>query len=157
MRRFAVGVIAVAFLVACQPAAAPLSDEDVATLRDLGTAYTEAVLAGDADAVAELYTENAIEMPPDMPSREGRAAIRAAYAAEGGVPQAFTVTSAEIDGLDGLAFDRGTWSWTGVIAAEGEPVTLTGKYIMIARKQQDGAWLWTIGIWNSDAPMPQPQ
>ncbi|UCG87442.1 MAG: DUF4440 domain-containing protein [Gemmatimonadota bacterium] len=157
MRRLATAVLAVPFLAACQPAAAPLSDEDVAALRDLGTAYTEAVLAGDADAVAALYTENAIEMPPDMPSREGRAAIRAAYAAEGGVPQAFTVTSVEIDGLGGLAFDRGTWSWTGVVAAEGEPVTLTGKYLMVVRQQQDGSWLWTTGIWNSDAPMPEPQ
>ena len=157
MRRLALAVFSLTFLAACQPGAGPLSDEDVAAVRDLGTSYAEASLAADADAIAALYTESAVEMPPNMPTREGRAAIHAAYEGEGGVTQEFAVTSLEIDGIDGLAFDRGTWSWTGIPPGMTEPATDTGKYLSIARKQEDGSWLWTRVIWNSDLPLPQPE
>ena len=157
MRRIVLAAFALTVLAACQPEVGPLSDEDAAAVRNLGTSYAQAVLAGDADAVAALYTENATEMPPDMPAREGRAAIRAAYEAEAGVVEEFTLTSVEIDGRAELAFDRGTWSWTGVVVDTAEAVTLTGKYVSIARKQGDGSWFWAAAIWNSDAPLPQPE
>jgi ketosteroid isomerase-like protein len=69
----------------------------------------------------------------------------------------FTVTSAAIDGMNGLAFDRGTWSWTGTPPGMSEPITETGKYLTIARRQEDGRWLWTADIWNSDTPIPEPE
>jgi ketosteroid isomerase-like protein len=157
MRRIVLSAFALTVLAACQPEVGPLSDEDFAAVRGIGTSYALAVSAGDADAVAALYTESATEMPPDMPAREGQAAIRAAYEAEAGVVEEFTLSPVEIDGRAGLAFDRGTWSWTGVIADTLEAVTLTGKYMVILRKQEDGSWLMTDAIWNSDAPMPQPE
>ena len=160
MRRIAFGALSLAWLVACQPAAAPLSDVDIAAIRDLGTAYAEANLAKDADAVAALYAEDAIEMPPNEPATVGRAAIRDRYAAGlelGGEAREFTLTSVEIDGMGGLAYERGTWTWTGVPPGMTEPITDTGKYIAIARRQEDGAWLWTAVTWNSDLPLPQPE
>jgi len=156
MRRITLSVLSLAFLAACQPGVAPLSDEDVAALNNLRDAYVQAVLAGDADAAAAMYADNAILMPPDGPAIEGRAAIRASEA-EGAAPQGFTLTSVEIDGQGGLAYDRGTWSWTGAVVDTAEAVTLTGKYVTIARKQADGSWLVTVDIWNSDAPVPQPE
>jgi ketosteroid isomerase-like protein len=156
MRRLTLSVLSLTFLAACQPGAAPLSDEDVAALNDLRDTYVQAVLAGDADAAAAMYADNAIVMPADAPAIEGRAAIRA-YEAEEAAPQDFTLTSVEIDGRGGLAYDRGTWSWTGVVVDTAEAVTLTGKYVSISRKQADGSWLVTVDIWNADAPIPQPE
>lgn len=149
-------VPAMLLVTACQPAAGPLSDADVTALRALGQSYAQAVLAGDADAVASLYAEDAVEMPPSVPSRVGKDAIRAGY--QGGVPAtAFTMTAVEIAGRADLAYDRGTWSWTGVMPGMAEPATEAGKYLAIARRQADGSWLWTAVIWNSDAPPPQMQ
>jgi hypothetical protein len=56
----------------------------------------------------------------------------------------------------------GTVIWRSTVdtvVSEGaeEPITLIGKYVVIARKQEDGAWLWTLNIWNTDAPMPRPE
>ncbi|UCG87453.1 MAG: DUF4440 domain-containing protein [Gemmatimonadota bacterium] len=157
MRRLALPALSLALVAACQPGVAPLSDEDVVALRNLGTAHTEAVLAGDMDAAVAMYAEDAIWLAPDAPALEGRAAIRATMQLEPGITlQDFTITSLEIDGYGDLAYDRGTWSQTIVSEGVEEPITFTGTYVVIARKQEDGSWLWTVDIWNSDAPLPRP-
>ncbi|MDH3369222.1 MAG: DUF4440 domain-containing protein, partial [Gemmatimonadota bacterium] len=107
-----------------------------------------------------VYAERATEMPPNMLARDGVDAIRAAYASyfhAGAGTVAFTMTAAEIGGIGGLAFDRGTWSWTGRQGAGTEPVTQTGKYLAIARRQEDGSWRYTAMIWNSDTSLPEPE
>lgn len=145
---------------ACQPGAAPLSEEDVTAIRSLGETYAQAVLAMDADAVAVLYADDAIEMPPNEPARVGREAIRERYAGAfqlGMASSEFTITSVDIDGMDGLAYDRGTWTWTGTPPGMTEPVTETGKHVSVVRRQEDGSWLWTAVIWNSDLPLPQAE
>ena len=83
MRRIVLSAFALTVLAACQPEVGLLSDEGVVAMRNLRTSYAQAVIAGDADGVAAVYAENATEMPPDLPAREGRAAIRAAYGGEG--------------------------------------------------------------------------
>ncbi len=142
----------------CQPGADPLTDEDMTALRELGQSYVRGFSAGDAGGVAAVYAEGAVELPPNFPARDGVAAIRSAYEAyfaAGAETVAFAMVAAEIDGFDGLAFDRGTWSWSGREAAGTELVTQTGKYLSIARRQEDGSWRYTAMIWNSDAPLEQ--
>ncbi|MGD2124184.1 MAG: SgcJ/EcaC family oxidoreductase [Gemmatimonadota bacterium] len=165
MRRVAFVLVSLGGLIACQPATVALTDTaltdtDLTAIRELGTSYATANVAMDADAVAALYTEDAIEMPPNEPATEGRAAIReryASYLAADAETTEFTVVSVEIDGMDDLAFDRGTWSWTGTPPGMAEPMTETGKYLSIARRQADGSWLWSRVIWNSDLPLPEPE
>jgi ketosteroid isomerase-like protein len=159
MRRMILPLMLVA-VAACQPGAGPLTDEDVAALQDLGQSYVRGFSANDAGAVAAVYAEWAIEMPPNMLARDGVDAIRAAYASyfdAGAETVEFAMTAAEIDGIDVLAFDRGTWSWTGREGAGTEPVTQAGKYLSIARRQEDGSWRYTAMIWNSDTPLPEPE
>ena len=161
MRRLVFVVLSLAFLAtACQPAGAPLSDEDVASIRSLATSYAEAYMAKDLDAVAAVFTSDAVQMPPDVPAQVGIAAIRSFYEDAFGAATdmgEFTVTPVEIEGMDGLAYDRATWSWTGVMPGMTEAITMTGKYVAILRRQEDGAWLWTATIWNGDQPLPQPE
>ena len=104
-----------------------------------------------------MYAEDIVVLPPNGPTVEGRAASRAACEAGETTIQDFTLTSLDIDGYGDLAFDRGTWSQTIVAEGMEEPLTLTGKYVAIARKQADGSWLLTVDMWNSDAPLPQPE
>ena len=143
--------------VACQPTNTPLSDDDVAAIRSLGDAYAQAVLVADADAIAAMYATDATEMPPHLPATQGRDAIRARYETVLGPPMQFTdftITPIQIEGTDGLAFDRGTWSMAATAEGMPEPIVDTGKYVMVLRRQEDGSWLWTVGIWNSDLPLP---
>ena len=156
MSRLVLAAFALAFLAACQPGVAPLTDEDIAALNALRAAYIEGAQAGDVDAQAAVFAEDALWLGPDAPAIEGRAAIRAASEPVPGMTvQDFTITSLEIDGYGEVAFDRGTWSQTAVAEGMAEPVTMTGKYVLIVRKQEDGSWLWAVDIWNTDAPMPQ--
>jgi uncharacterized protein (TIGR02246 family) len=145
---------------ACQPAAAPLSDEDVAAVRSLGQSYAQAYLAKDPAAAAALFAEDGVEMPPNMPNVVGRDAIRAGWAAgfaAGVEATAFTLTSAAIDGVGGLAYDRGAYVWTGTAPGMPEPMTDSGTYVSIARRQEDGSWLYAAVMWKSDLPLPQPE
>jgi ketosteroid isomerase-like protein len=142
---------------ACQPAAAPLSEADIAALQRLDTADADAILTEDADAIAALYAEDAVEMPPNAPANVGREAIRAWYATAvfpAADYDSFRITPGEIEGVNGLAFNRGSYAFTTAPAGMAEPVTTTGMYLVIARKQADGSWLWTVDIWNADAPQP---
>lgn len=160
MRRLFLATLALSLLAACQPGVAPLSDEDVAAIRALGQSYAQTNLSKDADAVAALYAFDAVEMPPNAPARVGNAAIRDAYAEFFGLgveASDFTLTAVEIGGLGDLAYDRGTWTWTGTPPGMTEPITDTGKYLGIARRQEDGTWLWTQMAWNSDLPIQQPE
>jgi uncharacterized protein (TIGR02246 family) len=156
MRSLAFVTVSLALLTACQPGAAPLSEEDILAVNELRAGYVQAVLAGDVDGQVAAFAEDAVWWGADTPGIEGRAAIRAAFEpVPGTTVQDFTDASLEIDGYGDLAFDRGTWSETYVTEGMEEPITVTGKYVAIARKQDDGKWLWTVDIWNTDAPMPQ--
>ncbi len=147
---------ALAFAIAgtaCQPSAplaSGLSDEDVASIRSAMQAHVELVLAGDPATIAATYTEDAVQMPPNAPTVEGRAAIQGWFAR---FPTAtdYVQSMVEIDGRDGIAYSRSNYSITFIV--EGTPVTDKGKTLAIWKKQ-DGAWLTAVGIWNSDLPLP---
>jgi len=149
MRRFVLAAFTLILLGGCQPQAGTLTDEDVSAIRDLAMSYAQGVITGNADVVAAVYAEDATEMPPQHPANQGREAIRAAY---GAATESFTITPVVIDGLGGLAYDRGVWSYSPTVADTTAEVT--GGYLCIARKQKHGSWLWTDVIWNTDAPAP---
>ncbi len=104
---------------------------------------------GHASVVADLYTEDAIELPPNEPMRVGRAAILERLERDFAELSDITITSVETDGYAGMAYDRGTYSVTFM-----EEVTETGKWIGISRRQADGSWLFSRLIWNLDQPPP---
>lgn len=160
MQRLALAVLSLTLATACVPGPATLSDEDVASISGIASSYVEAYMAKDLDAVVASYTDDAVEMPPDSPENVGMMAINDFY------DRAFeiyddmgqlTLTSQEIEGMDGLAYDRGTWSWTGVMPEMTDTTTVIGKYLVIARRQESGVWLWTRMIWNEDQESPQPE
>lgn len=149
----AAAVVVALSATGCYPAG-PLADEDLAAITALGQAYREAVLGGDAAAIAALYTEDATEMPPHMVARQGRAAIQEAY--QGMPPMTeFTIRSAQIEGFGDLAYDMGTWTATMEMEGMEEPYQDAGKYVAVCEKQADGSWLMKVVIWNSDIPLPE--
>jgi uncharacterized protein (TIGR02246 family) len=148
----AAGVVAL-LATGCYPAG-PLTEEDMAAITGVGQAYQEALLAGDAAAVAALFTEDGTEMPPHNVARQGRAAIEEAYGAAPAVTE-FTITSRVTEGFGDLAYDMGTWTATMQMEGMEEPYQDAGKYLVICEKQPDGSWLMKASTWNSDIPMPE--
>jgi uncharacterized protein (TIGR02246 family) len=132
------------------PTLAPLSAADAAALRAVHDRFSAALLRQDFDAVAALYAEDAVLLPPQEPAVHGRAAIRTWTAA---VPRVTRIVL-QVDDLDGradLAYMRGSFAMT--LEAEGAPaVSVAGKYVEILKKQADGAWRFAVDIFNSDAP-----
>ena len=76
MRALALAVLPLAFLGACQPGVAPLTDEEIGALNELRAAYVEGVLANDCGAITAAFAQDAVSMPPNEPTIEGRAAYR---------------------------------------------------------------------------------
>jgi ketosteroid isomerase-like protein len=71
----------------------PASNQTMdAAIKAVADRYVKASLAGDAKAIAELYTEDAVEMPPNEPAIKGRAAIQQYYEKQfkGGKMSGFT-------------------------------------------------------------------
>ena len=155
------GALALALALAstaCQPPAqqpAGLSEEDVAAIESTVASYVQSALASDFAEWAALHTEDAVRLPPNQPAVKGRAAIQnwgAAFSLTD-----FTITPLEIDGRDGLAYARVTYSYSGTLTAEGmsEVVTDSGKVLGILRRQPDNSWLIAVWCWNSDLPLPE--
>lgn len=141
------------FSFACAPPPASLSEADVAAIRAAGDEFEKAGSNNDWAAVAALYTEDAVLMPPNAPSVSGRASIQEVF---GQFP---TLTSMEltiddIQGAGDVAVVRGSYSLAMDI--EGQMVEDSGKYLEVRRKQADGSWPIIIDTWNSDIPVPIP-
>jgi uncharacterized protein (TIGR02246 family) len=136
-------------------AASPQAGAGNAAITQVADSYVKATLAGDAKAVADLYTEDAIEMPPNQPPVKGRTAIQQYYekAFSGGSKvMSFTLDHLETHASADSAWDVGTYkqSMQGE-AGTATPASDTGKYVVIL-KQVGGAWKVAYAIYNSDQP-----
>ncbi|MCG8416014.1 MAG: nuclear transport factor 2 family protein [Pseudomonadales bacterium] len=103
-------------------------------LRDYETAWA----AGNADALAQLFTEDGFVLSGGSPPARGRAAIRERYVNAGG-PLLLRAFAYEMDGS--LAYIFGAYTYT-----EG---TDQGKFVLTL-KEIEGRWLITS---DQDNPM----
>jgi uncharacterized protein (TIGR02246 family) len=116
-----------------------------------------AYAAGDADAVAAQYTEDAILMRPNSPTLVGRKAI-----AEGHRPwfanfrAELTHEVDEIEAIGDQAYMRGRFVVVATPKQGGAPVRLQGKSLSIVQRGPDGVWRFARDIFNYDHPTPRP-
>jgi ketosteroid isomerase-like protein len=129
-----------------------LTEADKASIRAVGDSFVVYFHTDRDSAQAELYTQNAVLMPPNQGVVEGRAAIRAFFQNYPAIPD-FTGTPIEIDGRGDLAYVRGTYSFS-LPAGGGRPAMSDhGKFVEI-RRREGGKWLVAVDIFNSDVPLP---
>lgn len=104
--------------------------------------YVTASNQGDADALAALYADDAMLLPPDHEPIQGRAAIGAFW--RQGTDEGLQVTTlaVEVDGDLGYLVGR-----YNLPATDEEPAD-SGKYVMCLKRQRDGSWKLTADIWN---------
>lgn len=107
--------------------------------------FMEAFRQGDAEALAAMYTADAMLLPPQQRSVEGRDAIQAFWegVTETGA-NAFILRTMEAERHGDTAHEVGTY----VMIDENEKTMDSGKYIVIW-KQADGAWKLHRDIWNT--------
>lgn len=126
---------------------------DVEALLSMSPTWEAQYNAGDVDALVALYTEDAVLMPPDLPSLTGVEAMRA-------IVQSFLdagligseVPRIEVYGVVGdEAWGAGPFRF---FDASGNLV-VEGKYVVVYRVV-DGAWRIVRHMWNNDAPLPAP-
>ena len=135
----------VVFLGACAPTGSQESSELAATT----DTWTAVLNAGDVDALAALYAEDARLLPPNGAMEQGRAAVREEFGAmiAAGLKGELSTLEALVAG--DIGYKVGTYK---VLGPDGSVVD-RGKFIEVWR-QVGGAWKIANDIWNSDMPVP---
>jgi uncharacterized protein (TIGR02246 family) len=139
--------LVVALTAACGSSNGGLSDSDREAIRTAGKKYVEADDKRDADAMMQGIAEGAYYMPSNGAPISGREAIRSFLKLHAW--DKITESPEEIEGRDGLAFVRGSYT----VLYQGQKQT--GYYMEIWQKQPDGAWRITRKLWNSDKATAQ--
>lgn len=157
MKRTTTILVGAAFLASASVALAQKMAPPEPGIDKVRNAYSAAVIAKDAKAVAALYAEDGVEMPPNTPSVKGRAAIQKFNQDlfDQFNPK-LSITSTDVKMMGDWAVDIGTYTQT-LTPVKGEaPVKDTGKYIVVL-KRAGGQWWAAYAIYNSDLPpMPPP-
>ena len=119
------------------------SDDVRAAVEAGNRTFIAAFLRGDAQAVAELYTEDAEVIAPGAPVARGRSAIAAAWqkAIDSGVKD-LTLNTANVESSSDLACE------TGIVRLVAKDGGITeGRYVVVW-KRTDGKWKLYRDIWN---------
>ena len=151
----------VVLTVACSgPAPSDSRAADEAAIRQADAASLQAIAAKQLDATVSFYDERASLFIPNAPITTGREEIRKAWVQMFAVP-GFTlapkIAKIEVARSSDLAYVQGTYEATAN-DAKGKPATDRGKFVVVWKKQADGAWKIAADIWNSDlAPGPTPK
>ncbi len=150
--------------IACAPAPeqeepaveeAVSAEADVAAIHALMDRWAEGLNNEDTDAMLSLFTPGTAFMPPDEPAITGTEALRswfdASFAEEGALEYSIQTDEVKVSG--DWAAGRGTYTFSSAVE-EGEPVTNSGKWIILYERGADGSWRSASLVWNFDAPQP---
>jgi ketosteroid isomerase-like protein len=148
---------AFAAITACAPSAPDTPDTaaDRASLEAEAPAWFDHYNRGDADAVTNLYAEDAVIMPAGAPAITGRAAFRDYIAADIAQSKAagLVMKSGAVTGV-GVAGDVAWLSGNYSVADASGATVDDGKYLSVYQRTAEG-WKLIRDIWNSDrAPAP---
>ena len=150
-------VVLVPALSACGQAPAPADTAgDLAKMQADALIWFDHYAKADGDAMANLYAEDALLMPPGAPAVKGRPEIKtflvddAAKSKAAGISlKNASVTGAYVTG------DTGWISGTYTVSDASGATIDSGSYLSVHRKI-NGAWLYVRDIWNSDRPPAPP-
>ena len=123
------------------------TDDQTAAIEEATQAFIQAICSGDSDAIATLYTEDAVLQPPGEVVR-GRQEIQHFLApAPDRECLGLSIESASLTFNGDVAVDRGTWHRTFREGA-GEPQTETSHYLAVWVHEPDGAWRMSQNMWH---------
>jgi len=110
-------------------------------VRSLDAAWTKAVLAGDAAALAALYADDAVLVLPGAPAARGEKAIAESFAGwfKDTKVTEFVLSDSRYRTEGRLSAGWGRYRMTTVPKAGGVPMTETGTYSGVA-VETNGVW-----------------
>lgn len=129
--------------------------EAQATLKELAEIADDAFIIGNAEALAELFTDDGIRYPPDAPPLVGKEAIRTAFEAVFRQYDIFLMT--RVDNLipaGEVMFARGIYEGTETPKAGGDAVEVSGYWISVMQLQEDDSWKAVVTM-QTRHPPPQ--
>ncbi|HSJ12900.1 MAG TPA: nuclear transport factor 2 family protein [Longimicrobiales bacterium] len=162
MRRIATAFVSLALVGAFRGELA--AQEDVAAVRSeierINAQIERWYEAGHVDSIAAVMAEDVWQLPPQMPPTVGREALRRFWSdAVGAGKWQFTLTTKDVVVSEPLAAERGTYALTFTPGPEApehfaEPFEDSGNYVVVWRKDPDGAWrvLWDAPVSTAGAP-----
>lgn len=131
--------------------AAPASAQE--SPKALQDAFTAAILAEDADALAALYTEDADSYDPSGSVQKGRAEIAASWRA---FFDAFDGFEAALDqkgekAMKGAHAAWGLWTMSATPKDGGDRVVMKGRFLDVSVKTKEG-WKYIVDHASMLAP-----
>ena len=151
-----VTLVGIAALNGCAKTPAPQDmAADKAKLQTDALSWFDHFAAADSEGLANLYAEDAIVMPPNVPAVAGRPAIKSLLGAlaAGAKAARMTVKSGSVNGFD-VSGNLGWISGTYTLQDSTGATIDSGNYLSV-HYRTNGAWLYVRDTWNSDRP-PAP-
>jgi ketosteroid isomerase-like protein len=127
---------------------------DEATLRKLDDEWSKAAGAKDIEKTVSFYTDDAIVLVPNSPLLKTKEQIRALWTGMFSIPGfsgGWKPEKIEIARSGDLAYISGRYE-INEVDPSGKPLTDTGNYLEICRKQSDGNWKCVVDTFTSDLP-----
>ena len=155
MRRSTLSLLTLALTLALplsHAGAASGVEEAKAGIAKANAKWEAAAKAGDGAAIAALYTNDAIILPPGRPLVTGRASAEQFFGGmlKSGV-KSIGLHTDNVERAGDYAIETGTATIT--VQPEGkEAQTSNGKYVVVWKRQSDGSWQLHRDIWNDTPP-----
>ena len=105
--------------------------------------FSEALNAGDLEALVALYEPEATLTPQPGQIVTGRQAIREALSAFVATKPTLTLDVKTLAQTGDIALTSAKWELAGT-GPDGHPVKMAGHSVEVSRRQPDGTWLFVI-------------
>lgn len=128
---------------------------ELAAIEQLHGRDMAAAKAGDAEALAALWTDDIVSLPPGGPVTRGRAAayaglLRSLERARDLETTEYVLEFEEVCVLGEYAFEWGEVRGAVRARAGGEEIRSRGKVMRILRKGSDGGWRVHRTMWSME-------
>ena len=133
-----------------------LHHDDETAIHGLLNNVREAFNNGDIENAVQLHKENVVLMESNMPAIEGRPALKQLFTTyfekrrEQKIVAKLDFEVLELEVICNRAFTRGKVTLES--EKNGVSTMMTGKFLCIFQKQEDGSWLRSHIVSNSDSP-----
>ena len=132
---------------------AQTAGSDSAAIHELARQFSAAYVRGDAGAMTDLYTDDAVIFPERSAAISGSEAIRRYWTLPAGRRITRHVVTPEHIRVDGRhAYDHGTFEIAGVRDGKAWGPA-RGKYVVVWRREP-GGWRIHLDMWNSGPEPP---
>lgn len=127
------------------------SEIEVWKIKKVADEFSSSYVKGDYQAMANMYTTDAVLMSPGQDMIYGREAIYQFWSKDTAYHQVFHRSVADkIEVIGDIAIDNGYWYSKADYNGVKRPLS-SGKYLIIWKKDGAGHWKMYHDIWNNRA------